>query len=60
MVQAIISPEMSSKVEVTLFGEEEQRAHPAILAIYGLDGNLYTYYVYLEDQPQFQPIRKAN
>ena len=60
MIESVLVPKMAEKVEVSLFGEEEQRPYPAILGIYGLDGNLYTYYVYHEDQPPFKPIKKAS
>ena len=59
MIESALVPEMSQKVEVSLFGEDEQRPYPAILGIYGLDGNLYTYYVYHEDQELFKPVKKA-
>jgi hypothetical protein len=59
MIESVLVPQMGQEVEVALFGEDEQRPHPAILGIYGLDGNLYTYYVYLEDQQPFKPIKKA-
>lgn len=42
----ILSEEMKKPQEVQLFEEEETWSHPPILALYGLDGNLYTYFMY--------------
>lgn len=51
VIDSVLSPEMIGKIEYSLYKDdddaEKQWAHPPYLLLYGLDGKLYPYMIFM-------------